>query len=260
MLILLSPAKRLDFGPLDRDLETTKPELLALARKLAALGKSLSEADLKKLMSISDNLAAEVQGYFQSWKQIADPAGAKPAVFAFRGDVYLGLEAETLTPKQLDWTQDHVRILSGLYGVLRPLDLIQPYRLEMGSQLAGDHGKNLYEYWGDTIQKTLRKTLADQADPLVVNLASQEYAVAARLEGLKARVVTPVFKDKAKTGKGYRVISFFAKKARGMMARHLAQTAKKGASAVRDFQAAGYRYDAGQSSEDRPTFLRDAPA
>ncbi len=259
MLILLSPAKRLDFDPLDRDLERTKPELLARARKLAAIGKSLSEAELKKLMSISDNLTAEVHGYFQSWKQKADPAGAKPAVFAFRGDVYLGLEAESLTPKQLAWTQDHVRILSGLYGVLRPLDLIQPYRLEMGSDLAGDHGKNLYEFWGGKIQKSLRKALADQAEPLVVNLASQEYSAAAGLSGLDARVVTPVFKDKAKTGKGYRVMSFFAKKARGMMARHLAQTVKKGDAAVRAFTAAGYRYDAGQSTEDQPTFLRDEP-
>ena len=263
MLILLSPAKTLDLEPLDRELQATKPALHAQANKLAKVAKDLSSAQVGKLMSISPKLAEVAHGYFDSWKTKWDAKGAKQAGLAFRGDVYLGLAAETLTDKQMENAQTHLRILSGLYGLLRPLDLMQPYRLEMGTKLTNERGKDLYAWWGDRVTDQLNLDLAEAAprstEPLVVNLASNEYWSVVDAKRLEARVVTPVFKDKK--GSQYKVISFFAKKARGMMARHLITCKAKGVKAIESFAAAGYQYDPEGSTADSPVFLRDeAPA
>ncbi|MEN0111620.1 MAG: peroxide stress protein YaaA [Planctomycetota bacterium] len=257
MLILLSPAKTLDFEPLDRSVEPTKPALHAEAKKLAAIAKELSVGEVAELMELSDRLAETAHGYLQGWKPKWDAKGAKPALFAFRGDVYQGLDADTLTDKQLAAAQDSIRILSGLYGVLRPLDLIQPYRLEMGRKLGSPRGESLYDWWGDRVTRSLAGDLdADSGKhgPLVVNLASNEYAGVVRLGDLPARVVTPVFKDE-KNGK-LRVVSFFAKRARGAMARHLVASRKRGDAAIESFDGMGYAYDAALSVPDAPVFTR----
>lgn len=259
MLILLSPAKTLDFDPVERDLPATKPALHAEAKKLAGVAKELSEGQVAKLMDLSDQLAETAHGYLQSWKAKWDAKGAKRAVLAFRGDVYQGLDADTLTDKQLETAQDRLRILSGLYGVLRPLDLMQPYRLEMGRKLANPRGKDLYAWWGERVTDTLNADLAEStprgAEPLVVNLASNEYWSVVKPKQLDARVVTPVFKDKK--GSGYRVISFFAKRARGAMARHLLKTRKRGDAAIESFNADGYQLNEKLSSGDKPIFTRE---
>lgn len=254
MIILLSPAKTLDFSPSERDLPATKPALYAEAKQLAAVAKKLSERDVAKLMELSDKLAATAHGYLQDWKATWNPKGAKQAALAFRGDVYQGLDADTLTDKQLQKAQDHVRILSGLYGVLRPLDLIQPYRLEMGRKLKNPRGKDIYAWWGDRVTDALAADLAESKPPLVVNLASNEYAGVVALKQLDAEVVTPVFKDE-KNGK-YRVVSFFAKQARGAMARHLIKSRAKGRKAIESFREEGYTLNPSMSSDAEPVFTR----
>ncbi|QDT69866.1 hypothetical protein MalM25_28090 [Planctomycetes bacterium MalM25] len=258
MLILLSPAKTLDFTPTERDLPTTKPALHTQAKQLTGVAKGLSVEEVAKLMNLSDNLAATAHGYLQDWKAKWDPAAAKPAALAFRGDVYQGLDADTLTDKQLIRAQDQIRILSGLYGVLRPLDLIQPYRLEMGRKLANPRGKDLYAWWSDRVTDTLNRELAESKDRLIVNLASNEYAAVIDFKRLDAEVVTPVFKDKK--GDAYKVISFFAKRARGRMARHFVRSRASGRRAIESFDAGGYAHCVEQSSADSPVFLRDSSA
>ncbi len=257
MLILLSPAKTLDFEPIERDLPTTKPVLHADAKKLASVAKELSERDVAKLMDLSDKLAATAHGYLQDWKAKWDAKGTKQAGLAFRGDVYQGLDADTLTDKQLTKAQEQVRILSGLYGVLRPLDLMQPYRLEMGRKLTNPRGKDLYAWWGDRITQALNSDLADQKQPLVVNLASNEYAAVVDLKQLDGEVVTPAFKDKKKGT--YRVISFYAKRARGAMARHLVRSRTAGRKAIEAFDADGYRFNEELSKPTQPVFTREKP-
>lgn len=256
MLILISPAKTLDFTPQAAH-AGTKPQLLTQANRLAKHAQSLTPAKLGQLMSISPKLAATAHGYFAQWKAKFDAKGTKEAVFAFRGDVYIGLDADTLSEEDLKFAQEHLRILSGLYGVLRPLDLIQPYRLEMGIKLAGEYGKNLHAYWGDAIAKSLTKEAKGQGDATIVNLASQEYFAGADRPALKGRVITPAFQERH-NGK-YQVISFFAKKARGMMARHLIASRADSSDALRKFRAEGYRFNAELSSEDEPVFTRDKP-
>ncbi|TWT86480.1 hypothetical protein Mal64_33050 [Pseudobythopirellula maris] len=263
MLILLSPAKTLDFSPAEDAPEATKPALHAEAKRLAATAKELSPAQIKKLMGVSDNLAGAAHGYFADWRQKWDARGAKQALLAFRGDVYQGLDADTLSADQLRRAQDSLRILSGLYGVLRPLDLIQPYRLEMGLGLKNERGKSVYEFWGDRVTKRLAADLEAAPagePPLVVNLASQEYAGVVDFSALGesgAEVITPAFKDLSK-GK-YRVVSFFAKRARGAMARHLIERGAKGPSAIKSFKTGGYRYNAELSTASKPVFTRDKP-
>lgn len=259
MLILLSPAKTLDFTPTERDLPATKPALHGEAKKLASVAKELSVGEVAKLMELSDKLAATAHGYLQDWKAKWDPKDAKQAGLAFRGDVYQGLDADTLTDKQLDKAQGSVRILSGLYGVLRPLDLIQPYRLEMGRKLANPRGKSVYDWWGDRVTTRLNADLAESGDtePIVVDLASNEYASVVDLKAIEARVVTPEFRDK-KNDK-YRVISFFAKRARGAMTRHLVRARSNGLAAIDSFDWEGYTLNDELSKPDRPVFTRDSP-
>lgn len=257
MLILLSPAKTLDFTPTDRDLSATQPALHGDAKKLAKICQGQSVAQLAKLMSISDKLATTTHGYFADWRQKWDAKGTKQSVLAFRGDVYQGLDADSLSDKQLELAQECVRILSGLYGVLRPLDLMQAYRLEMGTKLKTDRGKSLYEWWGDRVTDALNAELEQVKAPLVVNLASNEYWSVIQPKRIEAQVITPTFKEKK--GVKYKVVSFYAKRARGEMTRHLITTRQQGPAAIKSFAASGYRYNAGQSTPDDPVFTRDQP-
>ena len=255
MLILISPAKTLDFQPQTLLDTSTKPPFLPQSKQLIALLKERSPKQLATLMNISDKLANQVHDYVHHWKIRYNLAAAKQAVLAFRGDVYQGMDADTFSADDFDFAQQHLRILSGLYGILRPLDLIQPYRLEMGCKLAGEHGKNLYDFWGDRIVRNLEKTLAGQGDNLLINLASQEYFKAAQAARLSSQIVTPVFKDLSRGQ--YRVVSFFAKKARGMMVRHLVRKQITDVAGIRKFRSAGYRFNRELSTDDQPVFTRD---
>ncbi len=269
MLIVISPAKTLDFSPQSLHKTTSKPELLTQSKKLIALLRKLSPKQLGKLMSISDKLSAGVHEYVADWKAKYDTTTAKQSLLAFRGDVYLGIDADSFSTKDFDFAQKHLRILSGLYGVLRPLDLMQAYRLEMGTKLLGEHGKDLYTFWGGKIARNLKKALAEQDDDVLVNLASNEYfkathakaaqakatqAAATQVKRLDCRVITPVFKDRK--GSDYKVISFFAKKARGMMAGYLIRNRITDENGILQFRQAGYKYHRGLSSHDQPVFTR----
>jgi len=257
MLLLISPAKTLDFSPQTFVEQSTKPPFLLHSKQLIALLREYSPKQLGKLMHISDKLAAGVHGYVDGWKAKYNSAAAKQALLAFRGDVYLGLNADTFCDEDFEFAQQHLRILSGLYGVLRPLDLIQPYRLEMGCKLSGKHGKDLYDFWGDRIAGELKKSLAEQGDDLLINLASNEYFKAALAKSLSCQIVTPQFKDYSRGQ--YRVVSFFAKKARGMMVGHIVRKQISDLAGIRKFRSAGYRYNRKLSTNDSPVFTRDKP-
>ena len=255
----LPPPRRSIISPQSLHETTSKPELLSKSKKLIAQLRKLSPKQLGKLMSISDKLADGVHEYVADWKAKYDTKAAKQSLLAFRGDVYQGIDADSFTTKDFDFAQQHLRILSGLYGVLRPLDLMQGYRLEMGTKLAGDYGKNLYDFWGDKIARSLEKSIADQGDNVLVNLASNEYFKATQAKSIGCHVITPIFKDRK--GGDYKVISFFAKKARGRMVGHLIRNRITDESGILKFREAGYKYNRGQSSEDQPVFTRDkAPA
>jgi cytoplasmic iron level regulating protein YaaA (DUF328/UPF0246 family) len=254
MLVVTSPAKKLDWAEWDQDM--TWPALHDDAVALAEVARALTVAELMKLMHISLDLAQLNYTRFQEFA--ADPAteATRPAVLAFAGDTYQGLEAASLDAEELAWAQDHLRILSGLYGVLRPLDAMQPYRLEMGSRLKNPRGKNLYEYWGSRISEALNEQAAATGAQVLVNCASQEYFGTVDLSALKLRVVTPVFmEDKNGTPK---VVSFYAKRARGAMARYIIQHRLNDAASLKDFDAGGYAYQPDLSEPDKPVFLRRA--
>lgn len=254
MLLLVSPAKDLDYQPLAKNLAVTQPALLEHSKQLAAICKTLTPADLSSLMHISDKLAGLNAARFAQWQPSFSEQNAKAALFAFNGDVYQGLDAASLTDDDITFAQQHLRILSGLYGVLRPLDLMQPYRLEMGTKLANGKGKDLYAFWQDIITPVLNQQLAALNTEVVVNLASQEYFKAVQPKQLTGRVITPVFKD-FKHGQ-YKIISFFAKKARGLMARYIIQQRLSRSEQLQQFDLAGYQYSSEQSSANELVFLR----
>ena len=258
MLYLLSPAKSLDYTtrtPAAIAALATEPAFMPRSAELIALLKRHSVADVAELMDLSESLATLNVERYADWSPQMTPANSKPAVLAFDGDVYGGLDARHLTRADLVWAQDHVAILSGLHGVLRPLDRLQPYRLEMGTRLAGAHGKDLYAYWGDTIAEHLNACAETDAVPVVVNLASQEYFRAAdRKKVLRPRVIECVFED-WKNGQ-YKIISFFAKRARGLMARHAIKKRIKTPVGLKRFDAEGYAFDAGASEPERFVFRR----
>ncbi|MEM8937175.1 MAG: peroxide stress protein YaaA [Pseudomonadota bacterium] len=256
MLMLLSPAKNLDFNPAPEALAPTKPGFSKDADALASVARDLTRAKLKSLMSISDALADLNYERFQAFSTRARK-GTKPAALAFNGDVYLGLEAKTLDADDLAFAQDHLRILSGLYGLLRPLDAIMPYRLEMGSKLKNPVGEDLYDFWGDKIAKSLNKSAKPHADPTLVNLASKEYFSAVDLGALKLPVITPVFKEE-KDGR-LRQLQFFAKRARGLMARWAIQNRVEHAEALKKFSVDGYKFRASESDETTWLFARPQP-
>lgn len=258
MLVVVSPAKNLDYStrlPFD---SATNPQLLEEAEALVARCQSLSPADLSSLMSISDKLATLNANRFAEFSTPFTKDNARPAVYAFNGDVYTGLDAYSLTEKDMDYAQDHLRILSGLYGVLRPLDLMQAYRLEMGTKLDNERGSDLYAFWGEKITETLNKALAAQGDNVLINLASNEYFKSVKKKALDGMIITPVFKD-YKNGK-YKVISFFAKKARGLMARYIIENQVADVEGLKNFDADGYTFDEQQSSSTELVYLRNQEA
>ena len=254
MLILLSPAKTLDMETPSRFSETSLPEFSEESEKLVKTLKRYSKKKLGDLMNLSDTLADLNVQRFRQWQPRLDAGNARPAIQAFRGDVYIGLDADTLGKRDLSHAQKHLRILSGLYGVLRPLDLMQAYRLEMGTSLKTRRGKSLYDFWGDSITNHLNAELEQLESPAVINLASNEYFKSVKKTELEGSLVSPVFKDEKKGE--YKVISFFAKKARGAMARYLIQQRATSERDVPGFDALGYKYSEAQSSEGQPVFLR----
>lgn len=259
MLAVLSPAKTLDFEPVPSAVPRTRPRLLDDTDELVEVARGLSARNLAALMSISEDLANLNQGRFENFTTSRRASkGHKQAALAFRGDVYIGLDAPTLSTDDLEYAQGHLRILSGLYGLLRPLDLIQPYRLEMGTKLRNGRGKDLYEFWGATIAQTLKRDLRGHKTKVLVNLASNEYFRAARAKEIGVRIVTPQFKE-WRDGKA-KVISFSAKRARGMMARYLVENRIEHPEGMLDFEMDGYRFDPDLSGEDEWVFARDQPS
>ena len=260
MLFLLSPAKTLDFdtpvpAPLRR--KATEPLFAAQAAGLIEVMRRHSATQVAELMGLSEKLATLNVARYATWQPRATPGNSKPAVLAFAGDVYDGLQAASLTTADLTWAQQHLVILSGLYGALRPLDRLQPYRLEMGTALKTAAAKDLYGYWGDTVACHLNALQAEEAAPVVVNLASQEYSRVALRPALRARVVECVFEEVRAADDGKpRVISFFAKKARGLMARYAVQHRVRSVKALQAFDAEGYVYESEASSAERLVFRR----
>ncbi len=258
MLILVSPAKTLDFETQPPVEQNTQPRFLDDSQVLIKQLRRLSAPKVGKLMNISDDLAKLNATRFKSWQLPLEPGDAKQSLFAFRGDVYTGIDADSMKKRDVQFAQKHLRILSGLYGVLRPLDLMLPYRLEMGTKLENKRGKNLYQFWGDNLTESLNEELATLKSPLVFNLASNEYFKAVNPKKLKAQLISPVFKDR-KNGE-YKLISFFAKKARGMMARYIIDNRIKDIECIKDFDTGGYRYSKKLSTLHEPVFTREEQA
>jgi hypothetical protein len=257
MLMVISPAKTLDYETPPTTPRFTQPEHLDYAQDLINQLRDLSPAQIAELMHLSDKLAGLNAARFGSWERPFNPSNAKQALLAFKGDVYTGLNAEDFSEADFDFAQDHLRMLSGLYGVLRPLDLMQPYRLEMGTKLTNTRGSNLYEFWGERISGWLNEALAAQGDEVLLNLASTEYFSAVKRKALNARIIDTEFKD-LKNGQ-YKIISFYAKKARGLMARYVIKERLNTAEGLKDFTYQGYRYSAEHSQADKLVFLRDQP-
>ncbi len=257
MITLLSPAKKLNFDPLETNLEITQPRLAKDTREIAGVAKQQSAADLKRLMHISDKLAELNEERFRVFDLEGRSNSAKPAGLTFDGDVYWGLEASSMDEAALSYAQEHLRILSGLYGLLRPMDAIQPYRLEMGTKMANDRGKSLYDFWGSRIAETLKSDLADHGDQTVVNLASNEYFKAVDQSALGAPVLTASFLN-VKDGEARRLM-YHVKFARGLMARWIMDNRIDRAEGLKDFNAEGYAYDAAASSESELVFTRKQP-
>ena len=257
MLMVISPAKTLDYETPPTTPLFTQPEHLEHAQELIGQLRQMSPQQIGELMHLSDKLAALNVARYGSWERPFNPSNAKQALLAFKGDVYTGLAAEDFSEADFDFAQRHLRMLSGLYGVLRPLDLMQPYRLEMGTKLANARGKNLYDFWGDDISDWLNQALSEQGDDVLLNLASNEYFGAVKRKALQARVIDTEFKD-LKNGQ-YKIISFYAKKARGLMARYVIKERLRDPAGLKDFNYQGYRYSAEQSKPDSLVFLRDHP-
>lgn len=258
MLVVISPAKRLDWA--ERDVAMTAPDFQEDAVRLAKTARNLTLGKLKGLMDLSDDLARLNRDRFSAFEETPDTEKTRPAALAFAGDTYQGLEAASLDGDELAWAQEHLRILSGLYGVLRPLDAIQPYRLEMGSRLKTRRGASLYDYWRDGLAKALNAQAEEVGTKVLVNCASQEYFGAVMPKALKLRVVTPAFMEDKNDGKGPRIVSFFAKKARGAMARFVIQNRLQDPDALQGFDLGGYAYQPELSDPDRPVFVRPYPA
>ncbi len=254
MLLLISPAKKLDFEEQAPDIGQTVPALMDQASEIAAIMKRQSEADLKRLMKLSDNLARLNVDRYRDWSTETTEQRAKQAILAFRGDVYAGMAATAFEQQDFDFAQDHLRILSGLYGVLRPLDMIQPHRLEMGTKLENPRGSDLYAFW-KTENAPLINEAARAAEGPIINLASNEYFSSVDTAQLEYPLVTPVFKDQ-KNGV-YKIISIFAKRARGMMCDFVIRNRLEQPEQLKDFSAAGYRFVESESDDKTLTFRRD---
>jgi cytoplasmic iron level regulating protein YaaA (DUF328/UPF0246 family) len=257
MLFLLSPAKALDFSTPVSTPPCGQPRFLRQANALVRILARLTPAELAHLMNLSDKLAALNVARFQAWQSGPPIEETRAAVMAFDGDVYDGLEARKLDHESIKWLQSHLRILSGLYGLLRPLDSIQPYRLEMGTRVGNPRGGDLYQYWGDRIVDAVWEDLKGMAAaPVVINLASQEYFKSVRALRKKVRVVDCIFEERR--GSGYSVVSFYAKRARGMMMRFAVEQRLSAVDGLKDFETGGYGYCACASSAERWVFRREA--
>lgn len=256
MLVVISPAKRLDWA--ERAVKTTEPAMQDDAVRLVKTARNLTLGNLKSLMHLSDDLARLNRDRFKAFADAPNEAITRPAMLAFAGDTYQGLEACSLSEAEVAYAQNHLRILSGLYGLLRPLDAIQPYRLEMGSRLKTRRGASLYEYWRDDLSKALNAQAEAVGSDIVVNCASQEYFGAVAEKALKPRVVTPVFMEDK--GQGPKIVSFFAKRARGAMARHMIQNQVRDVDGLMAFDTDGYVFQPAQSDAARLVFVRPYPA
>lgn len=256
MLTVISPAKRLDLTPVDMSC-ATEPAFQKDAHTLAKAARKLSHADLQKLMSISEPLAKLNAERFKAFSETPSEDVVKPAALAFDGDTYQGLEAKTLDEFDMAFAQRRLRILSGLYGLLRPMDRIQPYRLEMGSRLATRRAKTLYEFWGSKIAKTLNAEAEAEGTNLLLNCASQEYFGSVDRKALNLNVIEPVFLERKEDRE--KIVSFYAKKARGAMARFAIETRAETTDDLKQFSAGGYEYQPGKSDTYRLVFVRDYP-
>ena len=254
MLIVISPAKTLDFDAAPEALKHTQPSMLRQSEQLIDVLTTKSPADVEKMMKISPKLSELNVERYHTWNTPFTKENAKQALLAFKGDVYTGLKADDFSQQDLDYAQQHLRILSGLYGVLRPLDLMQAYRLEMGTKLENPEGKNLYEFWGGSITATLNKQLKAIGSQTLLNLASNEYFKSVNKQDLAGDVVAPVFKD-WKNGQ-YKIISFYAKKARGIMSAWVIQNQVEDLETLLTFEQSGYQYSANDSDALNPVFLR----
>ncbi|OAL81685.1 hypothetical protein AY606_02855 [Acinetobacter sp. SFB] len=255
MLALISPAKTLDYeSALPTDAHTL-PRLLEHSQELIDVSRKLSAADLSNLMSVSEKLAKLNVERFNDWQSEFNFSNARQALFAFKGDVYTGLDAYALNDQHIEFAQNHLRMLSGLYGLLRPLDLMMPYRLEMGTKLNNPRGHNLYQFWGDRITSLINDDLEHANSDLLVNLASDEYYKSVIERKIKAEIIKPIFLDQ-KNGK-YKVISFYAKKARGLMARYMIENQLNQAEDLKSFNSEGYYFDAESSLKGELVFKRD---
>ena len=254
MLIVLSPAKTLDFETPSIHPICTKPEFMTLSKDLISGLNKLSVEQIGDLMSISPKLAQLNKERFKNWSPDTAPSDSKQAILSFKGDVYEGMQAWDFRKEDFKYAQEHLRILSGLYGILKPLDLIKAHRLEMGTVYANPAGKDLYAFWGNRLCNSLNKEIESSFSPFLINLASQEYFKATRSKQLNGQVVSPVFKDE-KNGK-FKIISFYAKKARGLMSSYLIRNQVKSLDDLRNFSTMGYQFDAKESTEYQPVFLR----
>jgi len=254
MLTIISPAKTLDYESPLATQRFTQPELLDKSSQLIRIARKLTPAQISSLMGISDKLALLNAERFNDWQPDFSPDNARQAILAFKGDVYTGLQAEDFSAEDFDFAQNHLRMLSGLYGLLRPLDLMMPYRLEMGIRLPNSEGTNLYAFWGDLLTEKLNSLLKDQGDKVLINLASDEYFKAVKPAKLDGEIIKPVFLDQ-KNG-NYKVISFYAKKARGLMSRFIIKERLTKASQLQDFTLEGYAYDASRSQGNELVFTR----
>jgi len=254
MLIVLSPAKSLDYKTPAKVKAPTLPEFVSESAKLIADLKKLSPQEVANLMGLSDQLAALNVGRYRDWSKKFTEENSKPAIYAFDGDVYDGFDVKTLDVKAIAFAQDHIRILSGLYGALRPLDLMQPYRLEMGTSLKNARGKDLYAFWGERVTDSLKQVLEQQKKPVLLNLASEEYFKVLQAKNLDCPVISPIFQD-GKDGK-YKIISFYAKRARGLMARYVVENRITDAADLKGFNLDGYKYVPSESKPEKPLFRR----
>lgn len=257
MLMVISPAKNLDYESPLATKTYTQPQFLDDACELIDQLKPLEPHQVSNLMGISEKLGELNAERYQQWHTPFTPDNARPAVLAFNGDVYAGLDAPSFSKDDFQFAQKHLRILSGLYGILRPLDLMQPYRLEMGTKFENSRGKDLYAFWGNKLTNALNDELADEGKVLI-NLASNEYFKSIKKQALNARIITPQFKD-WKNGQ-YKMISFYAKKARGLMCAYAIKNRIDDPEGLKGFDVAGYRFSEEQSSGDNWVFLRDEPA
>jgi cytoplasmic iron level regulating protein YaaA (DUF328/UPF0246 family) len=254
MLTIISPAKKLDYSQPSEAQTFTQPLLLEHSEQLLKDLRLLSPEDICSLMGLSDKLGALNYERFQEWQTPFSTDNAKQAILAFKGDVYQGLDADNMSADELSWAQDNLRILSGLYGLLRPLDLMQPYRLEMGTKFANQRGANLYQFWGDIITAQLNKLFPTSAKSVLVNLASNEYFKSVQPKNINAEIITPVFMDQK--GDKYKIISFFAKRARGLMSAFIIKNKITDAEQLKTFNVDGYSFNSAMSEGNKWVFCR----